>query len=306
MAKDPYDVMDLKALRCFWATARLGSLTKAGIELGISEAAVSQRLKALEHRLSVKLYESRGGKIRLTRAGENTLTVAVRMFDELAEFETAVSNDEAVGEISLSSHEPILRYFLPDIFQEFKRRYPLAKLQLLSRAFNETSRLVISNEADLGIVPESRLSKQLKFHPLLTSKAYLLIPHGHPLLLKGSPDIGELLQANLVNRYPLIIAEQDEPDHEPIRQVLQQHKLPYNVFIEAGTVDTVKHYVAEGYGIGITVGLCLTEDDQLKFVSIQIPDELWPGTTYGVIIRSDKYQTEPLAHLLSLIAGKAG
>ena len=55
MAKGPYEVMDLKALRCFWATGRHGSLTQASIELGISEAAVSQRIKALEQYLGVKL-----------------------------------------------------------------------------------------------------------------------------------------------------------------------------------------------------------------------------------------------------------
>ena len=31
MAKSPYDVIDLKSLRCFWATAKLGSLTRAGV-----------------------------------------------------------------------------------------------------------------------------------------------------------------------------------------------------------------------------------------------------------------------------------
>ena len=40
MAKDPYEVMDLKALRCFWATAKHASMPQGGIELGISEAAV--------------------------------------------------------------------------------------------------------------------------------------------------------------------------------------------------------------------------------------------------------------------------
>ena len=69
MTTDAYDVMDLKALRCFWATARRGSLTQAGIDLGISEAAVSQRLKALERHLGVKLYESRGGRIYFTLGG---------------------------------------------------------------------------------------------------------------------------------------------------------------------------------------------------------------------------------------------
>ena len=45
---DSYRVMDLKALRCFWAMAKHGSLTRAGIELGISEPAISKRTKALE------------------------------------------------------------------------------------------------------------------------------------------------------------------------------------------------------------------------------------------------------------------
>ncbi len=44
MSKEPYDPMDLKALRCFEAMAKHGSLTRASIELGISDAAVSQRI----------------------------------------------------------------------------------------------------------------------------------------------------------------------------------------------------------------------------------------------------------------------
>jgi DNA-binding transcriptional LysR family regulator len=78
MDRDPYDVMDLKALKCFWATAKHLSLTKAGLGLGISEAAVSQRVKSREKRLGTKLYEARGGRVRLTSAGETTYGVILR------------------------------------------------------------------------------------------------------------------------------------------------------------------------------------------------------------------------------------
>jgi hypothetical protein len=44
MPRGAYEVMDLKSLKCFFAVARRGSLTKAGIELDIAEAAVSQRV----------------------------------------------------------------------------------------------------------------------------------------------------------------------------------------------------------------------------------------------------------------------
>jgi len=36
MNKNPYEVLDLKALRCFWATAKHNSMTQGGIELGMT------------------------------------------------------------------------------------------------------------------------------------------------------------------------------------------------------------------------------------------------------------------------------
>ena len=49
--------MDLKALLCFEAMARHGSLTEASIDLDISDAAEPQRIKSLEKHLGAKLYE---------------------------------------------------------------------------------------------------------------------------------------------------------------------------------------------------------------------------------------------------------
>jgi DNA-binding transcriptional LysR family regulator len=82
----PYEVLDLKALRCFWAVARYGSLTRAGIELGISEPAVSQRVRALEQRLGTKLYEARGGRVIITGAGERTFAMAADLFERVEDF----------------------------------------------------------------------------------------------------------------------------------------------------------------------------------------------------------------------------
>ena len=62
MSKELFDPMDLKSLRCFETMPRHGSLMQASIELGISDAAVSQRIKSLEEYLGTKLYEARGGK----------------------------------------------------------------------------------------------------------------------------------------------------------------------------------------------------------------------------------------------------
>ena len=301
MAKDPYEVMDLKALRCFWATGRHSSLTQASIELGISEAAVSQRIKALEQYLGVKLYEARGGKVRITPAGQYTLDRAIKLFDELKEFEETVAEQDATGTLTLASYEPVLLYLLPEIVKQFSHRYPMARLRLLNRPFKETLRLVQSNDADLGIVPEHRLSAELVFYPVRTYKAYLLIPKDHVLMRKGPPDIHALLTEEILRRYPLVVTETDDPDRDPIRGVLQERGLPYQVSLEAGTFETLKYYVAQGHGLAVVSGLCLTELEKSVLTAIQIPEELWTGTTYGVVRRADKHLTQTLKHFLSLL-----
>jgi len=60
ISKEPLDPIDMKSLRCFEMMARHGSLTRAGIELGIADAAVSQCIKSLERYLETKLYQARG------------------------------------------------------------------------------------------------------------------------------------------------------------------------------------------------------------------------------------------------------
>jgi DNA-binding transcriptional LysR family regulator len=301
MTKGPYDVMDLKALRCFWATAKQGSLTRAGIELGISEAAISQRLKALEGYLGTKLYESRGGRIRLTPAGERTMEMAIGLFDQLDQFESAISDEQAIGTITLSTYEPVLRYLLPDIAQQFSKDHPLAHLRLLSPALAETVKLVRMNEVDLGIVPERRLPKEVAFYSWKTYKSYLLLPKGHPLTRRGLPAIEDLLNESTLMRYPLTMPALEDTKDSRVADALRERGLPYNVGLEVGTIESVKNYVARGLGIGVVTGICLTDGDSNIFDIIEIPDELGGGTTYGVILRKDKHISAVLAGLLSII-----
>ena len=300
MGEDAYDVMDLKALRCFWATGRLGSLTRAGIELGISEAAVSQRIRNLETYLGVKLYESRGGRVRLTPAGDRTMTVAIAVFDQLEDFRHTVVQGAAAGVLTLATHEPVLRYLLPDLVGRFSREHPGVRLRLLSRAPKMIVDLVRLNEADVGIMPTRPLPEGLVFHPWRTFEAYLLLPRGHPLLRDGVPTIRDLLNEATVRRYPLIVPEVDEPEHQRVARALRREGLPFNVALEVGSMDTVKHYVARGLGLAVVSGICFGESDRAALEAVQIPAEFGGATTYGIVLRKDKHLSVPLKGLLLL------
>ena len=300
MAKGAYDVMDLKALRCFWAMSKHGSLTRAGIELGIAQAAVSQRVKSLEKYLGAKLYEARGGKVRLTPAGHHTMEMAIRLFERVEDFETAVATEDALATITVCTHDGILRYLLPGIVKQFSREFPLTRLRLITRTFAATVKLLRANEVDLGIIAQHRVPDDLRFVPLATYEAYVLIPRGHPLVRRGEPAMNDLLTVDILKRYPLVM-HADDADHHDVRRVLQREGLPFNVGMEVGTIEALKYYVSEGHGLGILSGLCVTEEDKRELHAIKIPADLWAGTTYGVLHRQDKHVTPPLGGLLKLL-----
>ena len=61
--------LPLNALRAFEVAARAGSFTAAGAELGVTAAAVSQQVKALEGLVGKRLFDRQGNRILLTDAG---------------------------------------------------------------------------------------------------------------------------------------------------------------------------------------------------------------------------------------------
>jgi DNA-binding transcriptional LysR family regulator len=293
--------MDLKALRCFWVMAKHLSLTRAGIELGISDVAVSQRIKALEHYLGTKLYESRGGHVHLTPAGEGTAAMAVELFDQLDGFQQSIAKLEAISSISLSAPDTVLRHLLPDYIERFFSEWPLAPLLLKSRTSRETLDLVKRNEVDLGIIPSCELPAEIEFHPIITSEGYLIIPRGHALARHGLDAVQLMLKQDVLSQYRLIVPESSARDRDRLDAFLSTHDLSYSIVLEVGTIETAKHYVARGLGIAVVSGICLTESDKNGLLAIPIPAEYEAATTYGVILRRNKYRSVALRGLLAIL-----
>lgn len=75
--------LPLNALRAFEAAARHLSFTRAGLELHVSQGAVSHQVKALEDRLGVALFRRLPRGIALTDEGQALVPVVRETFDRL-------------------------------------------------------------------------------------------------------------------------------------------------------------------------------------------------------------------------------
>lgn len=68
----------IRAISVFYAAARVGSITKAADELGVTPSAVSQQVRALEAQIGTALMAKSGRGVVLTEAGQ-------RYFDRIAD-----------------------------------------------------------------------------------------------------------------------------------------------------------------------------------------------------------------------------
>ncbi len=77
--------LPLNALRAFESSARLGSFTKAGMELRVGQTAISHQVKALEKELDVTLFKRLPRGIALTEEAQALLPVLTDAFRRMSE-----------------------------------------------------------------------------------------------------------------------------------------------------------------------------------------------------------------------------
>lgn len=117
--------LPLNALRAFEASARLSSFTRAGLELRVSQTAVSHQVKALEALLEVSLFERLPRGVALTDEGQALLPVLTdafrRMGAALSRFEDGNFREVlTVGVVGTFATGWLLRR-LPDFAQAHPR-----------------------------------------------------------------------------------------------------------------------------------------------------------------------------------------
>lgn len=119
-----------RGLIAFEAAGRLGSFTRAGDELGMSQAAVSYAIKALEEDLGQPLFKRSHRKVDLTASGkglhEDVSTALAQMADGLAVFQEPAANTI----VTLSASTAFATLWMAPRMQALHKDLPAVDLSL--------------------------------------------------------------------------------------------------------------------------------------------------------------------------------
>ena len=148
----PRKLPPLSALRAFEATARLGSVTRAGEELGRTHGAVSRQLRSLQDHAGVELFEKAGTGLRLNERGEALRQVVAGSLDALEQGWLRVLEEARGPSVHVACSATFAMRWLVPHLQGFYRRHPEIRLRLSMTSAQE----IRHQGADLVLVWDRR------------------------------------------------------------------------------------------------------------------------------------------------------
>lgn len=127
----------LAALRAFHAFVETGNVTAAGDMIGVSHAAISQQLRALEAHVGVALLDRTGRAMRLTPDGELLAQGCTEGFATISRAVGLITGAEAARPLHISPTPTFAAAWLMPRLAEFRTAHPDVNILL-----NPTSDLV--------------------------------------------------------------------------------------------------------------------------------------------------------------------
>ena len=173
----------LRQLRAFVLVGRLGSFTRAGEAMHLTQSALSLLVRELESAMNTRLVDRTTRNVSLTAAGAEFHASAQRL---LADLEMAIGNvDKLVakekGRVVIAAPLVLSGTFLPPILAGFKAMYPGIELVLNDSLPGQVLPQVRNGTVDLGIGTFSKTEQDLQRVLLFKEAMIAVFPASHPL-----------------------------------------------------------------------------------------------------------------------------
>src|SRR6476660_3352077 len=151
---------ELGEMNAFLTVAERRSFAKAAVQLGVSRSRLSETIRALEDKLSVRLLNRTTRSVAPTAVGERLLA---RLRPLLDDFDTALDSinafrDKPAGLLRLTVLPPAANLMLAPLLSRFLAQYPAIDLEIsVDAALTD----IVAGRFDAGIRPGERVERDM-------------------------------------------------------------------------------------------------------------------------------------------------
>jgi DNA-binding transcriptional LysR family regulator len=187
--------IDLRDLEAFVAVARARNFRRAAIEQGVSVSGLSQRLRAMEEQLGIRLLNRTTRSVALTQAGElllGRLGPAMRDVGDALD-QVRGLREVASGRLRINAPAPTVDLVLAPMVAPFLKRHPQIELEIVA----DTSLIdIVAEGFDAGVRFGEHLAQDMIAVSLGPPERYAVVASPDFIAAHGRPQQPEDILAH--------------------------------------------------------------------------------------------------------------
>lgn len=172
--------IDLDSLQIFKAVADFGGITKAAAQLNRVQSNITTRVKQLEERLEVQLFQRQNGKLVLSSEGKVLLAYAERLLHLSSEAEAAFRTRTPRGTLRIGTMESTAAARLPPILARYHEAYPDVTIELVTGTSGTLINKVLNYDVEAAFVAEPFAANDLDKQEVFVEELVLIMSKSEP------------------------------------------------------------------------------------------------------------------------------
>ncbi|MDM0087132.1 MULTISPECIES: LysR family transcriptional regulator [unclassified Variovorax] len=243
------------AMELLVQTAELGSMSRAAEALGLSNAAASRHLAALEERLGARLIQRSTRRLTLTEVGENFYRSCKSVLADLADAESAASATtlNPTGTLRITASLSFSVHHISPLLREYTHRYPnvTVHVEAANRYYD-----LIDNNIDVAIrTREYENDSNITIRRLAATRRILAASPGY-LNAHGMPQSVE----ELAQRPVLLYTYSNNPNDFTFRRGEETRSVKIKGLLESNDGQVLRTAALDGMGIVVQPKYILYDD----------------------------------------------
>lgn len=242
--------INLEYYKIFYHVGKQKSITLAAEELSISQPAVSQAVKHLEHDLGAALFVRTPKGVRFTAEGEVLYSYVKRGYEaiRLGEKKFLELLDLQEGELCIGASDMTLQFYLLEYLERFYESYPKIRVTVKNAPTPKTIKMLQEGSIDFGVIStpiQKRLD--LKFRKVRDIQDIFVVGR------KFRELANRRLQYKELEQLPLMCLEGNTSTRAYVEAFLRENGVRLLPEFELATSEMLVQFAMKGFGVASVV-----------------------------------------------------
>lgn len=264
---------DIEIIR---SVVRYGGFRAASDATGLAQSAISRRIRHLEDRMGITIFERDGRGVRLSATGRRLCDEAEVLIAQRDRILGELTQGVMAGVVRLGVAETVTHTILPRLLTNLGQRHPMLRFEISVDTSDQMGQALKDDRLDVVIMLRDQAPRGIALTPVPPVTMGWFVSPAH-FTLPDPADIDDLAAL------PIVSFPKTTSPHRQVLELLTPGRRQPATVHGSASIATMLHLVRQGFGIG-TIPHSIVEawpHSMLREINVR-PKARLPDLEFGI------------------------